>query len=46
LVAGGIDALIIQMLPLICDIGIAVVGIAAVGIAACTQSTYPAVPSI
>jgi hypothetical protein len=36
--SGGIDALIIQVLPLISVIGIAAVGIAVVGIAACTRT--------
>jgi hypothetical protein len=40
LVVEGIGALMLQMLPLISDIGIAVVGIAVVGIAACTLSEH------
>jgi hypothetical protein len=41
LVVGGIDALILQTLPLISDIGIAAVRIAVVGIAARTRQNTP-----
>jgi hypothetical protein len=40
-VVRGIDALILQTLPLISNIGIATVGIAVVGIATCTQYQQP-----